>query len=207
MISQYSTHGGFTAASLCKVLGSADRSGAGRNQDPVEAEQVLLANALVMESRGCHRRSGPVFVRMKIPITGGCACRAIRYEIKTEPALMLKCHCRDCQHVTGSGYAPAFLVPADTLRVTQGQLRYHQTPSIRREKHKRGFCPECGSRITGGEFEKGDSPFVGVLASSLDDPSLFKPQMDIFVSDAQPWDQMDPAIPKFEQYPPTPTKN
>src|SRR5262245_21363360 len=125
------------------------------NQDPAEAEQaliaagstgstVLLANALGLESRGCHRRSGPVFVRMKIPITGGCACGAVRYEIKTEPALMLKCHCRDCQHVTGSGYAPAFLVPADALRVTQGQLRYHETPSIKREKHKRGLCLECG---------------------------------------------------------------
>ena len=130
---------------------------------------------------------------MKTPVTGGCACGALRYEIKTEPVMMLKCHCRDCQHVTGSGYAPAFLVPADALRVTHGQLRYNLTPSLRRGRHKRGFCPECGSRITGGEFEKGDSPFVGVLASSLDDPSLFKPQMDIFVSDAQPWDQMDPA--------------
>jgi hypothetical protein len=28
--------------------------------------------------------------------------------------------------------------------------------------------------------------------------------MDFFVSDAQPWDQMDPAIPKFEHYPPPP---
>jgi hypothetical protein len=145
-------------------------------------------------------------MNMKIPITGGCACGAIRYEITAEPVIMLKCHCRDCQHVTGSGYAPAFLVPADALRVTHGQLRYHLTPSIRRGKHKRGFCPDCGSRITGGEFEKGESPFVGVLASSLDDPIVFKPQMDIFVSDAQPWDQMDPAIPKFEQYPPIPTK-
>jgi hypothetical protein len=27
--------------------------------------------------------------------------------------------------------------------------------------------------------------------------------MDIFVSDAQPWDEMDAAIPKFEQYPPS----
>jgi hypothetical protein len=71
-----------------------------------------------------------------------------------------------------SGYAPAFQIPADALRVTQGEMRYYFTPSIRRGKHKRGFCPECGSRITGGEFEKGDSPFVGVLASSLDDPSL-----------------------------------
>jgi hypothetical protein len=45
-----------------------------------------------------------------------------------------------------------------------------------------------------------------VLAASLDDPGLFKPQMDIFVSDAQPWDQMNPAIPKYEQYPPLGTK-
>jgi hypothetical protein len=143
---------------------------------------------------------------MKLPITGGCVCGAVRYELSAEPMLMLKCHCRDCQHITGSGFAPAFLVPAEAFRLTRGQLRYYSTSSIRRGKHKRGFCSECGSRITGGEFEPGESPFVGVLASSLDDPSLFQPQMDIFVSEVQPWDQMDPAIPKFEQYPPPPTK-
>jgi len=31
---------------------------------------------------------------------------------------------------------------------------------------------------------------------SLDDPSWFRPQMHIFTSDAQPWDQMNFAIPK-----------
>ena len=119
---------------------------------------------------------------------------------------MFKCHCRDCQQVTGGAFAPGMLVPAEAFRVTHGQLRYHFTSSIRRGKHKRGFCSECGSRITGGEFESGDSPFVGVLAGSLYDSSWFQPQMDFFVSDAQPWDQMDPAIPKFEQYPPQRTK-
>jgi hypothetical protein len=28
--------------------------------------------------------------------------------------------------------------------------------------------------------------------------------MDFFVCDAQPWDQMDPAIPKYDLYPPKP---
>jgi hypothetical protein len=119
---------------------------------------------------------------------------------------MLKCHCRDCQHVTGGGFAPAVLVPAESFRLTRGQLRYHFTPSIRRGKHKRCFCPECGSRITGAESEAGESQSAAILAGTLDDPSWFKPQMDIFVSDAQPWDQMDPAIPKFEEYPPSSTK-
>jgi hypothetical protein len=141
---------------------------------------------------------------MKIPLTGGCACGAIRYECSAEPIAMLNCHCRDCQRLTGGGFAPAVLFPSQAFRITHGQLRYHFTPSIARGKHKRGFCPECGSRVTGGEFE-GRSQSVGVLAGSLDEPSWFRPQMDIFVSDAQPWDEMDPAIPKFEQYPPLPT--
>jgi hypothetical protein len=141
---------------------------------------------------------------MKIPFTGGCSCGAVRYEVTAEPIMMLKCHCRDCQRVTGRGFAAAVLVPAESFRLTCGQLRYHFTSSIARGKHKRGFCPECGSRITGGEFEGGESKSVGILAGTLDDPSWFQPQMDIFVSDTQPWDEMDPKIPKFEQYPPLP---
>lgn len=142
---------------------------------------------------------------MKIPFTSGCSCGAIRYECTAEPIMMLKCHCRDCQHITGSPFAPAIVVPREAFRLTHGRLSCNFTPSLRRGKHKRGFCSECGSRLTGAEFETGKSPFVGVLAGSLDDPGWFKPQMDIFVSEAQPWDQMDRSIPKFEQYPPLPT--
>jgi hypothetical protein len=138
---------------------------------------------------------------VKIPFTGGCSCGAIRYECTAEPIMMLKCHCRDCQQVTGGGFAPAVLVPTEAFRLTRGQLHYHFTPSIGRGKHKRGFCGQCGSRVTGGEFE-GQSQSVGILAGTLDDPSWFQPQMDIFVSDAQPWGQMDPTIPKFDGYPP-----
>jgi hypothetical protein len=145
-------------------------------------------------------------MNMKLPFTGGCSCGAIRYESTAEPIMMFKCHCRDCQQATGGAFVPGMLLPREAFRFTRGQLRYHFTPSLRGGKHKRGFCPECGSRLTGGEFEGRDSPFIGILAGTLDNPSWFQPQMDIFVSDTQPWDQMDPAIPKFEQYPPVPTK-
>jgi hypothetical protein len=139
---------------------------------------------------------------MKIPFTGGCACGAIRYECTAEPVMMLKCHCRDCQHITGGAFAPAVLLPAKAFRLTQGDLSYHFTPSLAGGKHKRGFCTRCGSRITGGEKQNEPSRVIGVLAGSLDDPSWFRAQMDIFTSDAQPWDHMDPAIPKYEKYPP-----
>src|SRR6266436_1900009 len=96
----------------------------------------------------------------------------------------------------------ALLLPASAFRLTKGQLRYHFTPSMAGGKHKRGFCPECGSRLTGGESDERSTGFIGITAGSLDDPSWFRPQMDFFVSDAPPWDQMDPAIPKYELYPP-----
>jgi hypothetical protein len=139
---------------------------------------------------------------IKVPFTGGCACGAIRYECTAGPVMMLKCHCRDCQHITGGGFAAALLLPAKAFRLTKGELSYHFTPSLSGGKHKRGFCAHCGSRITGAERQDESSRVVGILAGSLDDPSWFRPQIDIFTSDAQPWDQMDPTIPKHEKYPP-----
>jgi hypothetical protein len=103
-------------------------------------------------------------IRMEIPFTGGCACGAIRYECSAEPIMMFKCHCRDCQQVTGGGFVAGLLVPAPAFRLTKGQLRYHFTPSAAGGKHKRGFCAECGSRITGGQSDERPTGFVGVCS-------------------------------------------
>ena len=139
---------------------------------------------------------------MKLPFTGGCVCGAVRYEVTAAPLMMFKCHCRDCQQVTGGAFLPGVLVSAAAFRLTKGELKYHVTPSLAGGTHKRGFCAECGARITGGEFEQRPSGFVGITTGSLDDSSSFRPQMDFFVCDAPAWDQMDPTIPKFDQYPP-----
>lgn len=145
---------------------------------------------------------------IKVPFTGGCVCGAVRYEVTAAPIMMFKCHCRDCQHVTGGAFLPGLLVPAAAFRLTKGQLKYHFTPSLAGGQHKRGFCADCGSRITGGESDvRPHKPFLGITAGSLDDPSWFQPQLDFFVSDAQPWDLMDATLPKFEQYPPPPKSN
>ena len=42
---------------------------------------------------------------------------------------------------------------------------------------------------------------LGLKAGTLDDSSLFKPAMDIFVARASDWDKMDPALPKQEGSP------
>jgi hypothetical protein len=114
---------------------------------------------------------------------------------------MFNCHCRTCQKITGGPYVPVVLVLAKAFKITKGALRTHFTEQVTGGRHKRGFCADCGSRITGAES---DTPtrWVAVTASSLDDASWFRPQYDIFTSHAQPWDLMDPKLPKHEQYQP-----
>lgn len=139
---------------------------------------------------------------MKLPITGGCVCGAVRYESTAEPLLMVKCHCRDCQRTTGGPYVPAVVFPLAAFRITQGAVQHYATPSEGGGHNRRGFCPTCGSRLTGAEDPA--RGIIAVVASSLDDPALFVPTLEMFVADAQRWDVMDPATQKFPGRPPRP---
>jgi hypothetical protein len=139
---------------------------------------------------------------MKLPFTGGCICGAIRYECSAEPILMFNCHCRDCQQASGGAFVSGLLLPLSAFRLTKGQLRHHYTPSAAGGRHKRGFCAECGSRVTGGENDGRTTGLIAVTAGSLDDPGWFCPKVDIWTSDAQPWDFMNPDLHKFPEYPP-----
>jgi hypothetical protein len=140
------------------------------------------------------------YIDMDLPFAGGCVCGEVRYECGAEPLMMLNCHCRDCQRVTGGPYVPVVVVPLKSFKVTKGALQHYATTSLSGHHNLRGFCAKCGSRLTGAEDPARD--FIGVTASSLDDPSWFKPTMDIFVCDAQPWDVMDAGLPKHQQYMP-----
>jgi hypothetical protein len=81
----------------------------------------------------------------------------------------------------------------------QGSPRFHASPSEAGGKTRRGFCPECGTPVV----VKADAvPHIAAIrTASVDDPSWFTPEMDVWTSDAHPWDQMNPKLPKFEKYP------
>ena len=134
---------------------------------------------------------------MNLPLTGGCVCGAIRYEISAEPTFMFKCHCRDCQRLSGAPFVGVVYVPKTAFCWTKGTIRHHFTDSAKGKPHQRGFCAECGSRISGGESDQG----IGVTVGTLDDSSFFRPQMNIWVSDACSWDAIEKDIPAYEHYP------
>ena len=132
-------------------------------------------------------------------LTGGCACGAIRYECDAEPLLALNCHCRDCQRANGTAFAAIVRVSAAAFKVTKDAPKFYTVTGDSGNQVSRGFCPECGSPL----FSRlsGMPDVVGVRVGSLDDPSRYHPTMDIFVTSAQPWDYMNPELPKFPGYP------
>lgn len=132
-------------------------------------------------------------------ISGGCACGAIRYNTTAGPILMLHCHCRDCQRASGGPFSAFVLVPTEAFTLVQGSLRFHASPSEAGGQTHRGFCLECGSPVQ--VITDSQPGIVAIRAASLDDPSWFNPQMNVWTSDAHPWDQMNPTLPKFEKYP------
>lgn len=135
---------------------------------------------------------------MKLPLTGGCLCGAIRYEISAKPLRAFNCHCRTCQKSIGAAYAALFLISSENLEIS-GAYNEYATLAASGNTVYRGFCPKCGSTLF-GRFT-GMSQVRAVTAATLDDPSVFHPQADIWVTDAQPWDIMHPDLLKFQGAP------
>ena len=132
--------------------------------------------------------------------TGGCLCGTVRYESAGEPEFSLQCHCRDCQRSSGTAYIAAMRVSAAGFRITQGAPKRYLSKADSGNEITRAFCGDCGSPLYVQVSTRPD--IVGIRVGTLDDPSEFRPEADIFVKSAQPWDHMNPALPKHQTYPP-----
>ena len=135
---------------------------------------------------------------MATSFTGGCMCGAVRYECSAEPIMAGNCHCRDCQKAGGGAFASALAVPTVALKIA-GDLKYYDTKGDSGQTVSRGFCPNCGARLLG--TSKAMPDLTVILAGSLDDPSWYRPNMDIYTASAQPWAYMNPDLPKFSKMP------
>src|SRR3982751_5156492 len=81
-----------------------------------------------------------------LPLTGGCSCGAIRYEIASFPLLLYSCNCTDCQTSSGSAFALNMPVATKAFRIVHGE------PNCGRRKSPSGgdvtnwFCNQSGTR-------------------------------------------------------------
>jgi len=125
---------------------------------------------------------------------GGCLCGGVRYGTARAPTLRFNCHCRDCQRMTGSGFAPIAVFPEEAVVVT-GEPALFETAGSSGMPVTRGFCPRCGSSVF---LRAGILPgCLLVLAGTLDEPSRFEPRVQIHAARVPAWSHLDPSLPAF----------
>ena len=129
--------------------------------------------------------------------TGSCTCGAIRYACTGTQKLSLNCHCRDCQRLSGSAYLAAVIVDRRTFTFTHGLPHYYTVTAANGMAKHQGFCQHCGAPLVVMLDER--PHIIAITVGSFDDSSLYQPQADMWVERAQPWDVMNPALPKYPQ--------
>jgi len=127
------------------------------------------------------------------PLSGGCQCRAIRYNAAGPAVFSLQCCCRQCQRITGGGHASQFAVPTDTFELAGQPAEFGLTADSGNAVVS-AFCPRCGNPLF--KRSTGHPQWVFVHAATLDDPSAYAPQRIVWHASAQPWDRLEPDLPR-----------
>ncbi len=121
------------------------------------------------------------------PVSGGCQCGAIRYELHGESKMLYACHCSDYQTQSSSAFGMSLIVAPESLRFVSGEqrLRAWDTRGDDGAIKRCYFCPDCGTRIYHGSDRADDD--ISIKAGTLDDTSKLRPVAQIWLRSAQTW--------------------
>ncbi len=133
------------------------------------------------------------------PLTGGCLCGAVRYEIAGPFLSAAYCHCTRCQRRSGAAASANARVAREDFHLRSGAqaLRTFRPP----DGAPKVFCSLCGSAVFSGDLDKG-AP-LGLRLGGLDDDPGIRPQFHQFVEFAAPWAPLpDDGLPRYPGRPP-----
>lgn len=129
---------------------------------------------------------------------GGCYCGAVRYKVSGNPLFQGQCHCRECQYISGGSPNVTIGVPADAFSWTKGKPKGFARTDLENPV-TREFCENCGTHLTARPPGMGGAALLKV--GTLDDPSVFTPQMAIYTCDKQSFHGIPEGIPTFDRMP------
>ncbi|MGE4425810.1 MAG: GFA family protein [Solirubrobacteraceae bacterium] len=132
---------------------------------------------------------------MTIPLTGGCGCGAVRFEI-TEPLVAAAyCHCTRCQHRTGTAAQATARTVDGSFRLLSGEGSLGRWSPGGFDKV---FCTLCGSAVFAQDPDDPDR--VNVRMAAINGDPGVRPQARQFVAYAAPWEPIpDDGLPRFDE--------
>jgi hypothetical protein len=137
----------------------------------------------------------------ELPLTGGCLCGGVRFEV-TEPLVSSGyCHCTRCQRRTGTGASASARIVPGSLRIKSGEeLIRSYAPE---DGFLKAFCSGCGSALWSQSPD--DPEVISVRLGAFDGDPGIRPAYRTFTAFAATWEPIpDDGLPRFpEQRAPT----
>jgi hypothetical protein len=133
----------------------------------------------------------------ELPLTGGCLCGAVRFELDAAPTVAGYCHCTRCQGRTGAAVSPQAYVDGTALRFVQGEelVQGWRHPDGGMEKC---FCGVCGAHL--GSRDPETKVYGAVRMGAFDGDPGVRPSLRQFVADAAPWEPIpDDGLERFAE--------
>ncbi len=136
------------------------------------------------------------------PAEGGCACRSVRFVMRTRPLIVHACHCRWCQRETGTAFALNAMIETNRVVHLSGQMDVVDTPSNSGLGQKIARCSTCRVAVWSHYAGSGDR-FRFVRVGTLDNPDICPPDIHIFMASKQTWVVVaaeTPAVPEYYEH-------
>ncbi|HWE82367.1 MAG TPA: GFA family protein [Gaiellaceae bacterium] len=129
----------------------------------------------------------------ELPLTGGCNCGGVRFEVSEPPVFASWCHCTRCQRRTGGFGSPQARPAKGSFRVVQGQeLVRAWEPAGGSAKE---FCSACGSSLWS---RSPDGFAVAVRFGVFDADPGIRPSCHQFVAYLPAWAELpDDGLPRY----------
>lgn len=114
---------------------------------------------------------------------GGCHCGMIRFKASGKPDWVGACYCVDCRKISGSPYTVFAGYSKNAVELTQGQPKEYASS----EHVRRSFCEKCSSPFAYVYVGTDEDAKIFIPVGVFDDPSGFKVEQHIWVSQKLPW--------------------
>ncbi len=127
------------------------------------------------------------------PLTGGCPCGTVRFEVTAPFETAGYCHCKRCQRRSGALWTLNAVVDGAGFAVVAGA---EAVRTWRPETGKpKSFCGECGGHLFSGV--PGDDA-IGVRLGAVDDDPGIRPSWRQWLESAPDWEPIpDDGLERF----------
>lgn len=117
---------------------------------------------------------------------GGCACRAVRYRLRSAPLVVHACHCTQCRRLTGAAFALNALIETERLEMLAGEARAVPVLGASGKPQTIFRCPGCQVALWSHYPDAGEA-LAFVRVGTLDEPERLPADIHIYTSTRLPW--------------------